>query len=136
MSFTQSHIICWVTRCPALCGTVTHFHYFSHVPQIETLSRIVIDSQTPVLKCVFYHLAFIKWLCGESSEAVIRGRGALFDHVNQTGAQTQVKGAPSNKKQCKSGQNGTGMQHKTWGVFQKAGYVKTRSKLTLSKGKL
>jgi len=52
---------------------VTHFHYFSHVPQIETLSRIVIDKQTSVLKCVFSNLAFIKWLCGESSEAVIRG---------------------------------------------------------------
>ncbi len=45
-----------VTRCPALCGTVTHFHYFSHVPQIETLSRVVIDSQTPVLKCMFYRI--------------------------------------------------------------------------------
>ena len=34
-----------VTRCPALFGTVTHFHYIVHVPQIETLSHIVIDSQ-------------------------------------------------------------------------------------------
>ncbi|KAL6487987.1 hypothetical protein MHYP_G00046130 [Metynnis hypsauchen] len=32
------------TRCPTLCGTVTQFHYFSRVPQIGTLSRIVIDS--------------------------------------------------------------------------------------------
>ena len=31
-----------VTRCVALCRTVPHFHYFVHVPQIETLSRIVI----------------------------------------------------------------------------------------------
>ena len=52
-----------VTRCPALCGTVTHFNYFLHVPQIETLSRIVIESQTRFfifLKYVFYNLAFIK----------------------------------------------------------------------------
>ena len=39
--------------------------------------------------------------------AVISGRGGLFDHVNPTGTRTQVKGAPTNKKQCKSGQNGT-----------------------------
>jgi len=30
------------------------------------------------------------------------GQGGLFDHVNQTGMRTQVKGAPTNKKQCKS----------------------------------
>ena len=35
----------------------------------------------------------------------------LFDHVNQTGTHTPVKGMPTNKKQCKSGQNG--MQHET-----------------------
>ena len=35
----------------------------------------------------------------------------LFDHVNQTGMHTPVKGMPTNKKQCKSGQNG--MQHET-----------------------
>jgi hypothetical protein len=45
--------------------------------------------------------------------AFIRGRGALSDHVNQTGTHTQVKGTPTNKKQCKSGQNG--MQHETEG---------------------
>ena len=35
----------------------------------------------------------------------------MFDHVNQTGTHTQVKGTPTNKKQYKSGQNG--MQHET-----------------------
>ena len=43
--------------------------------------------------------------------AVIRRRGVLLDHVNQTGMHTPVKGMPTNKKQCKSGQNG--MQHET-----------------------
>ena len=42
------------------------------------------------------------------------GLGELFDHVNQTGTRTQVKGEPTNKKQCKSDQNGTGMQHDAW----------------------
>ena len=46
--------------------------------------------------------------------AVLRGRGGLFNHVNQTGTRTKVKGAPTNKKQWKSGQNGTGMQHEIW----------------------
>ena len=44
-------------------GTVAHFHYFLHVPQIETLSRIVIDSKTRFfhfLKDVFNNLVFIK----------------------------------------------------------------------------
>ena len=42
---------------------------WSDLDQIDPqLSRFVIDSQTPVLKCVFYNLAFIKWLCGGSSE--------------------------------------------------------------------
>ncbi|KAL6466103.1 hypothetical protein MHYP_G00262360 [Metynnis hypsauchen] len=31
--------------------------------------------------------------------AVIRGRGGLFDHVNQTGTWTQFKGAPTNSNQ-------------------------------------
>lgn len=52
-----------VTRCPALCRTVMHFHYFSHVLQIEMLLRIVIDSQTPVLL----------ELCGENG--YLRGVG-------------------------------------------------------------
>ena len=30
--------------------------------------------------------------------AVIRGRVGLFDHFNQTGMRTQVKGAPTNEK--------------------------------------
>jgi len=44
-----------------------------------------------------YWQSFIKWLCGESSEAVIRGRGGLFDHVNQTGTRTQVRAHPPTK---------------------------------------
>ena len=56
------------------------------------MPRFVRDSQTPVLKCMFYNLAFIKWLCGESSED---GAGCL---IIQTGTQTQVKGSPINKK--------------------------------------
>ena len=39
--------------------------------------------QTSVLKCVFYNLAFTKWLCGESSEAIIRGAGCLIMSIKQ-----------------------------------------------------
>ena len=60
--------------------------------------------------------------------AVIRGRGGLFDHVNQTGTRTQVKGAPTNKKQCKSGQNGTGIQHETWSEREKNTTSTTKEK--------
>ena len=62
---------------------------------------IVIDSQTRFLKCVFYNLAFIKQLCEDSSEGCHQGAGGLFDHVNETWTRTQVKGTPTNKKQCK-----------------------------------
>ena len=98
-----------VTRCPALCSrgqSVTQFHYFLHVPQIETLSRIVIDSQTQFfifLKGVFYNLVFIKQLYAETAVRASSG-GGMFDHVNQTGTRTQVKGTPTNKKKCNSGQ--------------------------------
>jgi len=70
--------------------------------------------------CVFSLPAcFIIWHlsngCLEKAvRAVIRGRGGLFDLVNQTGTRTQVRGAPINKKQFKSGQIGTGMQHEIW----------------------
>ena len=49
-----------VTRCPALCGKVTHYHFFVHIPQIKTLSRIVIDSQTRLF-IYFWNATFIIW---------------------------------------------------------------------------
>ena len=55
-------------------------------------SRIVIDSHISVLKCVLiWHLSN-----GCVGKAVRLSSGGLFDHVNQT--RTQVKGAPTNKK--------------------------------------
>ena len=36
-----------VTRCPSLRGTVPHFHDFSGVPQIETMSHIVTGPESP-----------------------------------------------------------------------------------------
>ena len=40
-----------VTRCPSLRGTVPHFHDFSGVPQIETMSHIVTGPESPQ-KCL------------------------------------------------------------------------------------
>ena len=82
---------------------------------------------------MFYNLAFIKQLCAETAvRAVIRRRGVLFDHVNQTGTHTPVKGMPTNKKQCKSGQNG--MQHETEESTTRT--AKNRNVATIKTGQL